>query len=80
MNAVLYEEKDTDPQEYNAQYYVRKLNEYAERFSDFFEPEDFRNIFSSDEGSLFETSVEGIEMKVTEVAGGDAKVEEEEDE
>lgn len=80
MNAVLYDEKETQPQEYNAQYYVRKLNEYAERFSDFFEPEDFRNIFSSDEGSLFATSVAGIEMKVTEVTGGDAKVEEEEDE
>lgn len=80
MNAVLFHEKDSASQEYNAQYYARKLNEYAERFSDFFDPEDFRKIFSSDEGSLFETSLNGVEMKVTEIAGGETKVEEEEDE
>lgn len=80
MNAVLYDEKAVDPLEYNAQYYVRKLNEYSERFADFFEAEDFRKIFSSDEGSLFETSLEGVEMKVAEVNGGEMKIEEEEDE
>ncbi len=80
MNAVLFDEKDTAPQEYNALYYSRKLNEYAERFSDFFEPEDFRKIFSSDEGSLFRTSLDGVRMKITEIAAGESKVEEEEDE
>ncbi len=80
MSAVLYDEKDKSPQEYNALYYVKKLNEYAERFSELFEPEDFRKIFSTDEGSLFTTSLDGIKMKVTEAGGGDVKIEEEEDE
>lgn len=80
MNAVLYDDREENPQDYNAQYYVKKLNEYAERFSEFFEPEDFRRIFSSDEGSLFRTTLEGIKLKVSEAGGGEAKVQEEEDE
>ncbi len=80
MNAVLYDDQDEHPQDYNAQYYVKKLNEYAERFADFFEPGDFRKVFSTDEGSLFKTSLDGVTLKVAEAEGGDSKVEEEEDE
>ncbi len=80
MNAVLFDEREESPQEYNAQYYVRKLGEYAERFSEFFEPEDFRKVFSSDEGALFTTSLDGITMKVTEAGGSDVKIEEDDEE
>ena len=80
MNAVLYDDREENPQDYNAQYYIKKLNEYAERFSDFFEPGDFRKVFSTDEGSLFKTSLEGVRMKVAEGGVEDTKIEEEEDE
>ena len=80
MNAVLYDDREQNPQDYNAQYYIKKLNEYAERFSEFFEPGDFRKVFSTDEGSLFTTSLEGVRMRVAEAAAGDTKIEEEEDE
>lgn len=80
MNAVLYDDRDRSPQDYNAQYYSRKLGEYAERFSEFFEPEDFLKIFSTDEGTLFTTSLEGVGLKVSEVADGENKVEDEEEE
>ena len=79
MNARIYD-KETDKRDYNAQYYIKKLDEYANRFSDFFEPEDFRKIFTSDEGSLFVVSLDGIKIKVNEVGGTDVKIEEEDDE
>ena len=50
------------------------------RFSDFFEPEDFQKIFSSDTDSLFAISLDGIKMKVTEVGAGETKIEDEESE
>ncbi len=80
MSARIYAENDPTQQEYNTQYYIKKLNEYTERFSDFFEPEDFRKIFSFDEDSLFTTSLEGIKIKTTEVSAAETKIEEEEGE
>jgi DNA polymerase elongation subunit (family B) len=80
MNAVLYDERDESSPDYNAQYYARKLGEYAERFSEFFEPEDFLKKFSTDEGSLFTTSLDGVRMKITEVERDEGKIEEEDEE
>ncbi len=80
MNAVLFDEHNKQAPDYNAQYYARKLGEYADRFSEFFEPEDFRKIFSTDEGSLFTTSLEGVKMKITEADGGEGKIEEDDEE
>lgn len=77
-NARIYDPEEPSPPEYNAQYYLRKLDEYSERFSEFFTPEDFRKIFSSDEGSLFKTSLEGVRVITKEVTEPEAKIEEEE--
>lgn len=80
MNARVYDGEDENRRDYNTQYYMRKLSECSERFSDFFEPADFHKIFSSDVDSLFAISLEGIRMKVTDVSTGETKIEEEENE
>jgi len=76
-NSRLYDPDDPDLPDYNAQYYLRKLDEYAERFSEFFKPEDFTKVFSSDEGSLFTTSLEGVEIITKEVTEAETRGEEE---
>ncbi len=80
MNARIYDEEDENRKDYNAQYYIRKLSEYSERFSDFFEPSDFHKIFSYEADSLFPDSLEGIKMKATDVSSAETKIEEEENE
>lgn len=80
MNATLFDEDSADQPEYNANYYLRKLNEYAQRFSEFFSPDDFRKVFSSDEDMLFKISLEGVKMKTEDVGATETKVEEEEKE
>ncbi len=80
INARIYNKDDNTKKDYNTQYYMKKLYEYAKRFSDFFEPEDFQKIFSSDENSLFEVTLDGINIKVNDVGGDDTKIEDEENE
>ncbi len=80
INARLYDQREDTKRDYNTQYYLRKLDEYARRFSDFFEPEEFQTVFSSDRDSLFPVSLEGIRMKVNEIAEEESKSEEEENE
>ncbi len=80
MNAKLYDEDSAEQPEYNVNYYLRKLNEYAQRFSEFFSPDDFRKVFSSDEDMLFKISLEGVKMKTEDVSTAETKVEEEEEE
>jgi DNA polymerase I len=80
MNARIYDKDNDGRKDYSTQYYIRKLDEYAKRFSDFFEPEDFDKIFSSDEGLLFAVTLDGIKIKANDVGGTDAKIEEEENE
>jgi DNA polymerase elongation subunit (family B) len=80
MNARIYNKDDDSKRDYNTQYYIKKLDEYAKRFADFFEPEDFQKIFSSDEGSLFAVTLDGIKIKTNDVGGVDYKIEEEESE
>jgi DNA polymerase elongation subunit (family B) len=76
MNARIYDGKDETKRDYNIQYYIKKLDEYANRFSDFFKPEDFQKIFSRDEDSLFTVTLEGINLRVNEIGGADTKIEE----
>jgi len=80
VNARIYEKKDDDRRDYNISYYIKKLNEYARRFSDYFEPDECQKIFSSDEGSLFAVNLDGIKIKANEIGGVDTKIEEEENE
>ncbi len=42
----------------NSAYYMRRLDEFSEKFKEFFDPKDFRNIFSLDD--LFPFSADGI--------------------
>ena len=79
-NARLYDDETEDPKDYNTYFYLKKLDEYANRFSDFFEPEDFHKIFSSEADSLFAVSLEGIKMKTIEIGAAETKIEEEESE
>lgn len=44
----------------NSAYYVRRLDEFSEKFKEFFEPKDFRNIFSPED--LFPFSPEGVRI------------------
>jgi DNA polymerase I len=44
----------------NTAYYVRRLDEFSEKFEEFFDPKDFRNIFSPED--LFPFSPEGIRI------------------
>jgi DNA polymerase elongation subunit (family B) len=44
----------------NVAYYLRRLDEFAEKFKDFFEARDFRSIFSPED--LFPFSAEGISV------------------
>jgi DNA polymerase, archaea type len=43
----------------NSRYYVRRLDEFSEKFSEFFTPQDFRSVFSPDD--LFPFSSKGIQ-------------------
>jgi DNA polymerase I len=79
-NARIYADESEDKRDYSIQYYLKKLNEYANRFSDLFEPEDFHRIFSSDSDSLFHVPLAGIKPKTVEVGADERKIEEEDEE
>ena len=54
----------------NTAYYLRRLDEFAQKFKDFLSPQDFSRIFSPDD--LFPFSSEGVEIIIkTSDAGGD---------
>jgi DNA polymerase elongation subunit (family B) len=59
--------EDWDPNfpDENVQYYLRRLDELAEKFKDFFQPGDFRSIFSVDD--LFPFNPASISLRVAEV-------------
>jgi hypothetical protein len=52
------EEWDPNFPDENSPYYLKRLEEYAEKFLPFFEPQDFRAIFSADD--LFPFDPHGI--------------------
>jgi len=59
-NCKLADEWDPNFPDENVAYYLRRLNEFAQKFDVFFQPQDFRAIFSMDD--LFGFSPEGISI------------------
>ena len=53
----------TDPDE-NTSYYLKRLDEFARKFSPFFRPEDFQHVFAPED--LFGFSASGIEVLMTQ--------------
>ena len=64
-NCKSAEEWDPNFPDENVPYYLRRLDEYSEKFTDFFQPQDFRAIFSAEE--LFSFDPRGIVPLVTPV-------------
>jgi hypothetical protein len=67
------EEWDPHFPDENTAYYLRRLDEFAGRFSAFFEPGDFRSIFTADELFPFDPSgIVAITLPVREEGEEDA--------
>ncbi len=70
-NCSLAEEWEPNFPDENTAYYINRLNECSKKFEQFFEPEDFKQIFAPDD--LFGFSPEGIQlMKPREVPRGES--------
>jgi len=74
-NCKAAEEWDPNFPDENAAYYVRRLNEFSEKFRPFFQPPDFRAIFSADD--LFPFNAAGVALIISDVAPDTAPEEEE---
>ena len=61
--------EDWDPHfpDENVAYYVKRLDEFAQKFKDFFRPQDFVRIFAPDD--LFPFSSERVEIITTSAPG-----------
>ncbi len=59
-NCKLAEEWEPNFPDENTAYYVERLNECSRKFETFFEPEDFKRVFSADD--LFGFSADGISL------------------
>ncbi|HHE32485.1 MAG TPA: DNA polymerase [Chlorobaculum parvum] len=59
-NGRLAEEWSKEQSDENIGFYLKRLDEYAQKFLPFFKPQDFSSIFSAD--TLFAFSPEGIEV------------------
>jgi len=59
-NGRLAEEWNKEQPDENTGFYLKRLDEYAQKFLPFFKPQDFSSIFSAD--TLFAFSPEGIEV------------------
>ena len=64
-NCKAIEEWDPNFPDENIAYYLRKLDELSEKFTDFFRPVDFRAVFSADD--LFPFDPTGIALLITDV-------------
>ncbi|HCV42795.1 MAG TPA: DNA polymerase [Bacteroidetes bacterium] len=62
------EEWDPNFPDQNSPYYIKRLDEFSEKFSPFFLPQDFRAIFSADD--LFSFSPEGITPLTIDLPNG----------
>ncbi len=60
-NCRLADDWDPNDPDENVAFYVRRLDEFAQKFEPFFRPHDFRLIFSPED--LFGFSAEGIELQ-----------------
>lgn len=56
----LADEWDSAKPDENTQFYLKRLDEFSQKFLPFFKPQDFSSIFSTD--TLFSFSPEGIEL------------------
>lgn len=56
----LADEWDSSKPDENTQFYLKRLDEFSQKFLPFFKPQDFSSIFSTD--TLFSFSPEGIEL------------------
>jgi DNA polymerase, archaea type len=58
--------EDWDPHfpDENVPYYIKRLDEFAQKFRDFFRPQDFARIFATED--LFPFSPEGITIITTQ--------------
>ena len=56
----LADDWDSSRPDENTQFYIKRLDEFTQKFLPFFKPQDFSSIFSSD--TLFSFSPEGIEL------------------
>ncbi len=56
----LADEWDSSRPDENTQFYLKRLDEFSQKFLPFFKPQDFSSIFSTD--TLFSFSPEGIEL------------------
>ncbi len=65
------EEWDPHFPDENSAYYLRRLNELSEKFTEFFRPTDFARIFAIED--LFPFSSEGMILQTRTVDGGDEK-------
>ena len=74
-NCKAAEEWDPNFPDENAAYYLRRLNEFSEKFRPFFQPQDFRAIFSADD--LFPFNAANVALIISDVTG-DVSPEEEE--
>jgi len=70
------EEWDKNTPDENTQFYLKRLDEFAQKFIPFFKPQDFSAIFSSD--TLFSFSPEGIEI-IREIRNKEANSQHEEE-
>ncbi|HTY59933.1 MAG TPA: DNA polymerase domain-containing protein [Bacteroidota bacterium] len=64
-NCKAAEEWDPNFPDENSQYYIRRLNEFSEKFMVFFQPKDFRAIFSADD--LFPFDPSSVTLLITDV-------------
>jgi DNA polymerase elongation subunit (family B) len=69
------EEWDPNFRDENSQYYVRRLDEFSEKFAEFFSPVAFRAIFSAE--GLFPFDPRGITPLIRDVSAKEAGAEEE---
>jgi len=61
------EEWDPNFPDENTSFYLKRLDEFSEKFRPFFHPQDFRSIFSADD--LFAFSPQGIETILVDLPG-----------
>jgi DNA polymerase I len=74
-NCKAAEEWDPNFPDENVQYYLRRLGEFAEKFKDFFQPGDFRSVFSVDD--LFPFDATKVSLRVAEMTPEEEGEEEE---
>jgi DNA polymerase, archaea type len=74
-NCKAAEEWDPHFPDENTRFYLRRLDDLAEKFAVFFRPQDFRRIFTVDD--LFPFSPEGIQVMTLPVQGEDLEISDE---